>query len=82
MPHMVQFKSISVQKRGPIFSNSQELAGGSFPRSTHRRSPGPAGDLGGTQTPRQEVRPPPNVKSWIRACDGLSQNKIISPFVF
>jgi hypothetical protein len=42
----------------PIFSNSQELAGGSFPRSTHRRSPGPAGDLGGTQTPRQEVRPP------------------------
>jgi hypothetical protein len=28
---MVQFKSISVQKRGPIFSNSQELAGGFVP---------------------------------------------------
>ena len=67
MPHMVQFQSISVQKRGLIISNTQKLTGGGG--SHTGRYPEPAGDLRGTQTPRQELRlPSPNVKFWIRAC--------------
>ena len=64
MPHMVQFQSISVQKRGPIFSNSQEIS--PPPRSPTGRFPGTAGVLCGPKTHRQEVHP-------------LAQNPVSAP---
>jgi hypothetical protein len=56
------------EKRTYIFEfPGAYLGGGLHPRSPTRRWPGPAVALGGPQTPRQEVRLPSNVYSWIRA---------------
>jgi hypothetical protein len=63
MPHMVQFLSILVQKRCPIFSNSQEPPESFAPGPPTGRCPGPAGDP-------SRWSAAPSVKSWIRAWFG------------